>query len=50
MESFREDPETVATDVVDIVMNWVENHISVEDKLMAKHLLQFSGEAPKSES
>lgn len=41
-ESFREDPETVATDVVDLVTNWVENHISFEDKLLAKHLLQFS--------
>ena len=50
MESFREDPETVAADVVDILMNWVENHISVEDKLMAKHLLQFSRKGPEAES
>lgn len=50
VESFREDPETVAAEVVDLVMNWVENHISLEDKLMAKHLLQFFGKVPKSES
>jgi hemerythrin len=48
LHSFREDPETVAAEVVDLVMNWVENHISLEDKLMAKHLLQFPRKVPES--
>jgi len=45
-----DDPEVVAAGVVDFVMNWMENHICVEDKLMAKHLIQLSrkGSTPAS--
>ena len=42
MDHFRDDPEVVATGVVEFVMDWMENHIRIEDKLMAKHLIQFS--------
>jgi hemerythrin len=37
-----DDPEAVAAGVVKFVMDWMENHICVEDKLMAKHLIQVS--------
>ena len=37
-----DDPEAVAAGVVDFVMDWRQNHICVEDKLMAKHLIQVS--------
>ena len=45
-----QDPEAVAAGVVDFVMNWMEKHISIEDKLLAKHLIQFSqkGSTPES--
>jgi len=42
MDAFSKDPEAVTAEVVDFVMNWMENHISTEDRLMAKHLMQFS--------
>ena len=42
MDTSRKDPEAVAAGVVDFVMDWMENHIRVEDKQMAKHLIQFS--------
>jgi hypothetical protein len=27
------------------VMDWAERHVSIEDKLMAKHLIQYSRKA-----
>lgn len=50
LASSNQDPETVAAEVVDLVMNWVEHHINVEDKLMAKYLLQFSRKVSEAES
>jgi hemerythrin-like metal-binding protein len=50
MATAGDDPESVAAGVVEFVMDWMENHISVEDKLMAKHLIHYSpkGSAPFS--
>jgi len=44
------DPKAVAAGVMEFVKDWMENHISVEDKLMAKYLVQFSTKGPTSDS
>ena len=50
MDTSSKDPEAVTAGVVDFVMDWMENHIRVEDRLMAKHLIQFSRKGSASGS
>jgi hemerythrin len=38
-ETFRKDPGAVEAATIDLVLDWMDNHINVEDKLMARHLL-----------
>ena len=45
MDASSNDPVGVAAGVVEFVMDWAERHINIEDKLMAKHLIQFSHKA-----
>ncbi|MDR3684186.1 MAG: hemerythrin family protein [Geothrix sp.] len=42
MDTSSKDLDAVVAGVVDFVKDWMENHISIEDRLMAKHLIQFS--------
>lgn len=42
LKSFREDPAFATADVIAFVQDWMDNHIGVEDKLMAKHILAFN--------
>jgi len=46
------DPEVLAEEVLAFLQVWVEQHIKVEDKLMARHLVEFSqrGAGPKPAS
>jgi hemerythrin len=50
MDTSSKDPEAVVAGVVDFVRDWMENHICIEDRLMAKHLIQVSrkGSTPES--
>jgi hemerythrin-like metal-binding protein len=50
MDTSGDDPEAVAAGVVEFVKDWMENHICMEDRQMAKHLIQFSpkGSTPES--
>lgn len=44
--AFRTDPKTVEEETMAFVMDWIENHITIEDKRMAQHLIQFSQKGP----
>jgi hemerythrin len=50
MAASLEDPEAGAEEAAALVRDWMEDHIKVEDRLMARHLIQFSpkGSAPES--
>ena len=45
----NKNPEIFAAEVTAFVLDWIERHIKLEDRLMAKHLIQFSqqGSLPK---
>jgi hemerythrin len=46
LDASSSDPETMLAEVLAFVVDWMENHIKVEDKLMARHLVQFARRAP----
>jgi hemerythrin len=48
VEAFRADPTFAAAEVVAFVKDWMNNHIGVEDSLMAQHILQVTRKASPS--
>ncbi len=49
-DTSNKDHEAFTAEVTAFVLDWIEHHVKVEDKLMAKHLVQFSKKGAKAKS
>jgi hemerythrin len=45
---YQEDPACITDDILDFLSDWLINHITGEDRRMARHLIQWNGTPSQS--